>query len=531
MRLHRVQKRLNSLTTALGIESTAWNFSASVTTEGEILSLESTPYTPETGGIHPREASQSHAENAAPTIRRALTAADVEARDLDLVAFARGPGMGPSLRVGATAARALAATLDVPIHGVNHCLAHVEAGLFDTEAEAPVVLNVSGANTQVLIGRGDRYRVFGETLDIGLGNALDKLGRDAGLTHPGGPKIEEAARKSDELLDLPYCVKGMDLAFSGLVTAASNALHHGLPAVANSFQETAFAMVTEVAERAMAHTGRDELMVVGGVANNERLRDMLDTMCRERGATLHRPRRTLLGDNGAMIALTGIRMQEYGVPSNVTVDQGYRVDHAPAPWIQSSTDSPTGPGPTRGAEAIVTIDDTTRKTRVEKPYRHPELDDRIRTLRTRREARALRDARKAGVPTPIVHAITPDTLEMETATGTPVRHRPDPDTLHRYVEALAALHDAGMTHGDPTTSNAVTTGNSLTLIDFGLSRYDDETEPKAVDLHLFLTCLETTHDTDPETLSELTERYRELNPAGDAVLSRLNDLRTRGRYL
>lgn len=520
------------MTTALGIESTAWNFSAAVATEGEVLSLTSDPYRPETGGIHPREASRHHSDTAADTVHRALDESPVAPEDLDLVAFARGPGMGPSLRVGATAARALAARLDLPCVGVNHCLAHVHAGLVDTDAEAPVVLNVSGANTQVLVARGDRYRVFGETLDIGLGNALDKLARDADLSHPGGPKIEDYARESDELLDLPYGVKGMNLAFSGLVTAAATKLDRGrgLPAVANSFQETAFAMATEVAERAVAHTAADELLVVGGVANNERLRDTLDTMCRERGASLHRPRRELLGDNGAMIALTGAAMHRHGVESRVTVDQGYRVDRAPAPWIEEPDAERDAESP-RGAEAVVTLGDTAEKTRVEKGYRHPDLDRRLRRSRTRKEAKALRDARRAGVPTPIVLDLRRDALETERVEGTVLRDDPDPDSLETYVHHLASLHDAGMTHGDPTTSNALKTEDGLVLIDFGMARYVETPEPKAVDFHLLLTCLGATGGADEETINALRETYRESSRAGDETLERLSDLETRGRYL
>lgn len=515
---------------ALGIESTAWNFSAGVTDGESVLSLESSPYVPEDGGIHPREASRSHAENASSTVGRALDAAGVEADDLDAVAFSRGPGMGPCLRVGATAARTLASSLDVPLAGVNHCLAHVEAGLFDTGAEAPAVLNVSGANTQVLIGRDGRYRVFGETLDVGLGNAFDKLAREAGLSHPGGPKVEDLARETDELLELPYGVKGMDLAFSGLVTAAASRLDEGLEPVCNSFQETALAMVTEAAERCMAHSGRDELLVVGGVAQNERLREMMNDMCGERGARLHRPSPELLGDNGAMIAIAGLRMLRHDVTGGEDIDQGWRVDSAEAPWL-GDADGAAGGDVRRGAEAVVSLGDTAEKERVSKGYRHPELDNRLRGLRARREARALRDARRAGVPSPIVLDLEGQVLEMERVEGEPLRRDPDAGSLGEYVEHLAALHDAGMTHGDPTTSNAVKGGDGLRLIDFGMAGYEDAEEPKAVDLHLFLTCLESTHGVSGDVLEGLRETYADASSSGDEVLRRLDDIRGRGRYL
>ena len=133
------------------------------------------------------------------------------------VAFSQGPGLGPALRTVATAARALSIALGVPLIGVNHCVAHIEIGRWATGFDDPIVLYASGANTQVLGFLGGRYRIFGETLDIGLGNALDKFARSHDLPHPGGPVIERLARQEYRL---PYTVKGMDLAFSGLVSAA-----------------------------------------------------------------------------------------------------------------------------------------------------------------------------------------------------------------------------------------------------------------------------------------------------------------------
>ncbi len=103
--------------------------------------------------------------------------------------------------------------------GVNHCIAHVEIGCFATGCRDPIVLYASGANTQVIGYLNGRYRIFGETLDIGIGNALDKFARSKDLPHPGGPHLEKLA-KEGKYIELPYTVKGMDLAFSGLVSAA-----------------------------------------------------------------------------------------------------------------------------------------------------------------------------------------------------------------------------------------------------------------------------------------------------------------------
>jgi len=293
---------------ALGIEGTAWSLSVAVVDEDDVIVMFDDPYIPKEGGIHPREASQHHSEKIGGLIRKVLSVVPIE--DVDVIAFSQGPGLGPCLRVVATVARFLALKFNKPLVGVNHCLAHVEVGRWKTGARNPVALYVSGGNSQVIARRGDRYRVFGETLDIGIGNALDKLARHMGLRHPGGPKIEELARDGRNYYELPYVVKGMDFSFSGLVTAAQRLYDGGVRGedVAFSFQETAFAMLVEVTERALAYLGLDEVLLVGGVGANERLQEMLRVMCEDRGAKFYAPPKELMGDNGAMIAYTGLLM-------------------------------------------------------------------------------------------------------------------------------------------------------------------------------------------------------------------------------
>ena len=152
-------------------------------------------------------------------------------RELSVIAFSQGPGLGPSLRTGATVARALASYLNVPLVGVNHSVAHIEIGKLKTGAHDPVTLYASGGNTMVTAFESGRYRVFGETLDIALGNCLDVFAREAGLKHrkgvPLGAAVEQLAAKGEKLVSLPYVVKGMDLSLSGLLTAATAALQEG----------------------------------------------------------------------------------------------------------------------------------------------------------------------------------------------------------------------------------------------------------------------------------------------------------------
>ncbi|MDF2955235.1 bifunctional N(6)-L-threonylcarbamoyladenine synthase/serine/threonine protein kinase [Candidatus Alkanophaga liquidiphilum] len=329
------------MTYVIGIEGTAWNLSIAVIDEKDVIAEAEATYIPKHGGIHPREAAQHHAAEIKGVLSKALSAAaehGVTPHDINGVAFSQGPGMGPCLRVVATAARTLSLKLKVPLVGVNHCIAHVEVGRWRCGTKDPVTLYVSGANSQVLAYRGGHYRILGETLDIGIGNALDKFVRFLGLSHPGGPKIEELARRGRKYIPLPYVVKGMDFSFSGLETAAEKAVNdgHSVEDVCFSLQETAFAMLTEVTERAVAHCEKDEVLLAGGVSANKRLQGMLKTMCEERGAKFYVPEARFLKDNGAMIAYLGLLMLKSGVQTPIEesgVKPNFRPEEVEVTWL------------------------------------------------------------------------------------------------------------------------------------------------------------------------------------------------------
>ncbi|MFW5903851.1 MAG: bifunctional N(6)-L-threonylcarbamoyladenine synthase/serine/threonine protein kinase [Candidatus Saliniplasma sp.] len=318
----------------LGIEGTAHTVGIGIVNDdGEILANVSSSYVPEEG-IHPREAANHHTDKISSLISKALKKADITKEDIDVVAFSQGPGLGPCLRTAATAARSLSLRLEVPLVGVNHCIAHLEIGKLRTDAKDPVLLYVSGGNTQVIAFSKGRYRVFGETLDIGLGNMLDKFGRKNGMSFPAGPDIEKMAKKGNNLIDLPYSVKGMDLAFSGIMTAALNSKAN-LNDLCYSLQETTFAMLLEVTERALAHTRKDEVLLGGGVTRNKRLQEMGEIMAEERGASLYVPDGYLCIDNGTMIAWTGWLMYQAGMSLRVEdsgIKQGYRTDDVDVRW-------------------------------------------------------------------------------------------------------------------------------------------------------------------------------------------------------
>ena len=334
----------------LGIESTADDFSVGIASfEGEILANVMDAYMPEEGGIHPREAAQHHSQVAAKVIAEAFEKAKIKPKDITVIAFSQGPGLGPCLRTGATAARALATYLKVPLVGVNHCVAHIEIGKLVTGAKDPVTLYVSGGNTIVAAYEAGRYRIFGETLDIAVGNCLDVFARNAGLKQKRGmvfgAMVEKLAERGEKLISLPYSVKGMDLSFSGLLTAAIQLLKggkHKLEDICYSLQETAFSMLTEVTERALAHTEKPEVLLTGGVAANKRLQQMLKTIAEEHNARFCVVPKEYALDNGAMIAWTGVLAYKHGLTISIeesVVKRKWRLDEVDVPWVEEELKS------------------------------------------------------------------------------------------------------------------------------------------------------------------------------------------------
>ena len=387
----------------LGIESTAHTFGVAVVRNGKILSNCKKVFTTEKGGMIPMDVAKFHCENKDEIYFEVLDKSGIKEKDIGAVAFSQGPGLAPCLLVGMRFAKELSKRLKIPLVPVNHCIAHLEIGthqvglkegctprrcenLYEartpheasrrcenfseapnqvglkedfrkksllgariTGAKDPVMLYVSGANTQIIAYASGKYRIFGETLDVGVGNFIDNFARYAGIGFPGGPKIEKLActrrvytkevrellrspekssttrqectlRKKDfstkgkiftrgkKYIELPYKVKGMDIALSGILTNLKQKLekkYYKLSDLAYSMQETVFAMLVETAERALAHTGKKELLLGGGVACNSRLQEMCRIMCKERGAKLFVPEKSLLVDNAGMIAFLG----------------------------------------------------------------------------------------------------------------------------------------------------------------------------------------------------------------------------------
>ncbi|MBT3324011.1 tRNA (adenosine(37)-N6)-threonylcarbamoyltransferase complex transferase subunit TsaD [archaeon] len=316
----------------LGIESTAHTFGIGITNNNKILTNIRDTLTTEKGGMIPNELADHHNEVKHNILKKALQESKLSMKDIDLISYSEGPGMAPALLVGRDFALELSKKHNIKLIGVNHILAHLEIGLNTTKAIDPIFLFCSGANTQVIAHEGDRYRVFGEALSIAIGNALDKFARKIGLGFPGGPKVEQLAKKG-KLIDLPYKVKGMDVDFSGIITKAINLYQKGesVEDLCFSLQETCFAMLIEVTERALAHCEKNEVLLIGGVAANKRFSEMLHEMCKARGAKAYTVSLEYAGDQGAMIAYQGY-IENKRKQKEFDINPRWRIDEIETFW-------------------------------------------------------------------------------------------------------------------------------------------------------------------------------------------------------
>ncbi|EFA01122.1 putative tRNA N6-adenosine threonylcarbamoyltransferase-like Protein [Tribolium castaneum] len=329
---------------ALGLEGSANKLGIGVIKDGEVLSnCRRTYITPPGEGFLPKETAEHHRKNVISVLRDALNQSGVKPAEIDVICYTKGPGMGAPLASVAVVARTLAQLWDKPLLGVNHCIGHIEMGRLITKATNPTVLYVSGGNTQVIAYSRHKYRIFGETIDIAVGNCLDRFARVLKLPNDPSPgyNIEQMAKKGKKFIELPYCVKGMDVSFSGILTfmeeRADKFLKQGYSPedLCFSLQETLFAMLVETTERALAHCDSREVLIVGGVGCNERLQEMMKQMCEERGAKLFATDERFCIDNGVMIAQAGYEMFKSGTRmkwEECFITQRYRTDEVEVTW-------------------------------------------------------------------------------------------------------------------------------------------------------------------------------------------------------
>lgn len=329
----------------IGLEGSANKIGVGIVCDGKVLSNPRRTYiTPPGQGFIPHDTAKHHQVHILEVINQALSEADVSPQDIDAIAFTKGPGMAAPLISVAVVTRTLAQLWNKPIVAVNHCIGHIEMGRLVTGAQNPTVLYVSGGNTQIIAYLENKYRIFGETIDMAVGNCLDRFARILMLSNDPSPgySIEQMAKKGSKYLPLPYCVKGMDVSFSGILSyledRANKLLKSGQYTKSDlcfSLQETIFAMLVETTERAMAHCGSQEVLICGGVGCNLRLQEMMNTMCEERGARLYATDESFCIDNGAMIAQAGYLMYNSGITTplqDTWVTQRYRTDDVLVTW-------------------------------------------------------------------------------------------------------------------------------------------------------------------------------------------------------
>ncbi|PWZ01548.1 peptidase M22, glycoprotease [Testicularia cyperi] len=411
----------------------------------EILSnVRHTYVTPPGSGFQPSDTAKHHKEWILRVISESVRRSGLGSlAEVDCICFTKGPGMGGPLQAVAVVARTLALMYNKPLVGVNHCVGHIEMGRTITGAHNPVVLYVSGGNTQVIAYSAQRYRIFGETLDIAVGNCLDRFARVIGLSNDPSPgqNIEQEAKKGKTLVPLPYTTKGMDVSLAGILSAteaytrdkrfrpnekrveddenarpvgslangevwtgegggkhvvnmsssatstspadtATSAYVNpdqdvdvsvtGIPQLDSSvqtitpadlcfsLQEHIFSMLVEITERAMAHIGSKEVLIVGGVGSNQRLQHMMGVMAHERGGSVFATDERFCIDNGIMIAHAGLlsHRMHFNTPlEKSSVTQRFRTDtpHIAPPPVSSNQASPsvsgtpTGPHTSGGA--------------------------------------------------------------------------------------------------------------------------------------------------------------------------------------
>ncbi|KAI8925192.1 Gcp-like domain-containing protein [Entophlyctis helioformis] len=315
--------------------------------DGQVVVLANprrTYITPPGQGFLPKDTAVHHRENVLSLVKEALAEANIKPSQIDCICFTKGPGMAAPLMSVALVARMLSLLWKKPLVGVNHCIGHIEMGRMITGAQNPIVLYVSGGNTQVIAYSEQRYRIFGEAIDIAVGNCLDRFARIVNLPNDPSPgyNVEQCAKRGKTFIELPYGVKGMDVSFSGILsyveTIAVDKLKKGQVTIDDlcySLQETLFAMLVEITERAMAHVGSQEVLIVGGVGCNVRLQQMMESMVKDRGGHLFATDERFCIDNGLMIAQAGALMYASGTTTKLehtTCTQRFRTDEVHVAW-------------------------------------------------------------------------------------------------------------------------------------------------------------------------------------------------------
>ncbi|WP_422135233.1 tRNA (adenosine(37)-N6)-threonylcarbamoyltransferase complex transferase subunit TsaD [Endozoicomonas sp. ALD040] len=276
----------------------------------------------EYGGVVPELASRDHIQRVLPLISQVLEKADITRKQIDALAYTRGPGLIGALMVGASIGRSMAWALGVPCVGVHHMEGHLLAPMLEENPpDFPfLALLVSGGHTQLVRVDGiGQYQLLGESIDDAAGEAFDKVAAMLELGYPGGPRVSNLAQKGTEgrfRFPRPMCDRpGLDFSFSGLKTFTLNTIaackeEGGLSEqdradIAWAFEDAVVDTLAFKCRRALRQTGLKQLVIAGGVSANRRLINQLEAMAAREGGSLRYARPEFCTDNGAMIAYAG----------------------------------------------------------------------------------------------------------------------------------------------------------------------------------------------------------------------------------
>ena len=518
----------------IGIESTAHTASVGLVKDGNIKGFKSDSYRPLKGGINPRDAAEHHRNVLPELFSGLLEEQNVKVSEIDKIAVSTGPGLGPSLKTGVELARYLSIRYSKDLVPVNHGVGHLEISRKMSGFKNPLFLYVSGGNTQLITIGDYRYSVLGETLDIGVGNFLDKLARDLGIPFPGAPVLENLAKEGEKVMDCPYTVKGMDVSYSGLYTFLKNRIGtEKREDIAFNAQEYAFTALAEIVERGMAHFGLNEFSITGGVARNRRLRELLAGMARMRGYRFYFPDDAYLSDNGAMIALAGF-MSNIKVSENVRFEQTERVDSRESRWIGKRRLKPRA---MVGGESVVELSkfqgiEVLVKTRRGGEYRNPELNLKINGSRIKREVKLLHSFKTIGIDSPDVLYVELDdsSLTLSRLRGKGLNQCISDSrfnkTLQEVGKKVAKMHENGVSHGDLNAGNIIV-GEEIYFIDPSMGELDAELEDLGVDLHLMKESLNALGR--GKSFGSFLKGYRNFSGYRE-VLAKVKEIESRRRY-